>query len=321
MPVLRAVGPRRWDVLGVGDIDVDLYLGVPVLAGPDDKVPGAFLGEHPGGMIANVTCAASRLGSSAAMMGVVGDDDYGRLAVQGLAERGVDTSLVRVRQGGRTFFCVIMLDGSGEKALTAVDTDCHLPRREDLDPDAFAHTQIVHLMGDDLDTATWTAAEAQRRGALVSLDLEASTAAHGAQALRPLLANTDVLFMNEAGCFGLFGEDADRAASTVLRFGPAVGVVTRGRKGVTAVHGTTQVQVSALEVPVVDTTGAGDCFIGAFLNRLLAGWELAEATRFATAAAALSIGGIGSRSALPTTDQTAALMGRTTAVLSEFGVT
>lgn len=313
--------PRQWDVMGVGDIDVDLYLGVDALPSADSKVLGTMLGEHPGGMIANVACAASRLGSPAAMMGVVGDDPYGRVAVAGLAAFGVDTSLVQVRQGARTFFCVIMLDASGEKALTAVDTDCHLVRRADIDPDAFARTRVVHHMGDDLESATWTAAQARARGALVSLDLEPATAAHGSAALAPMLASTDIVFMNEAGCTTAFGADVHRAAAAILALGPKVCVVTRGARGVLAVSGTTSVTVPALEVPVVDTTGAGDCFIGAFLTRTLAGWDLEPAVRFATAAAALSIGAVGSRSALPTCDETTALMSRTTAQTPRPGAT
>lgn len=307
---------RTWDVLGVGDIDVDLYLGVPVLAGPDEKVGAQLLGEHPGGMIANVCCAASRVGARTAMMGVVGDDRYGATAVAGLAEFGVDTSLVRVRAGGRTFFCVIMLDTSGEKALTAVDTDCHLPTRDDIDPDAFARARVVHLMGDDLETATWTAMEAHDRGARVSLDIERSTAVHGPEALAPLLASTDIVFMNVAGCVTAFGADLSKATSAVLDMGPSVCVVTRGAGGVLAVSGGISVAVPALTLPVVDTTGAGDCFIGAFLSRLLEGWDLARAARFATAAAALSIGSVGSRTALPDLAQVSALMNRTTALTS-----
>ncbi len=97
--------------------------------------------------------------------------------------------------------------------------------------------------------------------------------------------------------------------------------MTRGARGVLAVDRTSAVTVPALLVPVADTTGAGDCFIGAFLTRLLAGWDITRAARFATAAAAVSIGGVGSRTALPTTGQVMALMGRTTAIHDETGAT
>lgn len=303
-------GSRRWDVVGVGDIDVDMFLGVTALAGRDEKVPARLLGEHPGGMIANVTCAASALGASAAMIGRVGTDAYGEVALRGLRDFGVDVSLVTIVDGGRTFYCVIMLDGSGEKALTAVLTDCHWPRRHDIDPECFSATRAVHLAGDDLELATWVGREARARGALVSLDLEASTAAHGMPALRPLLASTDVLFMNHSGC-RLFDDDPVRAAELAHGLGPKVVVVTRGARGVLASTHQETFRVDALPGPVVDTTGAGDCFIGAFLTRLLAENGVDEASRYAVAAASVSIRSVGSRTSLPDHEMVLGLVGKT----------
>jgi len=311
--------PRQWDVLGLGDIDIDLFLGVEQLAGRDEKVVGAYLGEHPGGMIANVCCAASTLGASTAMIGRVGDDAYGALAVQGLTDLGVDTSLVRTIKDGRTFYCVVMLDGTGEKALTVVDTDCHLPKAEDVDVGSLARTRLVHLMGDDLEMANWVAESAHERGTLVSLDLEAATAAHGLDALHRLLSYTDVLFMNSSGCRAAFADDPVDAAARALLLGPRVVVVTGGAGGALACDGATTVNVDGLRMPVVDTTGAGDCFIGAFLTRLLDGWGLSDTTRFAVAAASLSIGAVGSRNRLPSHAQALELMSQTISLPTASG--
>lgn len=289
---------RRWDIVGIGDIDVDMFLGVTKLAGRDEKVPGLLLGEHPGGMIANVVCAASVLGASTAMIGRVGTDAYAEVALRDLRDFKVDDSMVTIVDGGRTFYCVIMLDESGEKALTAVLTDCHWPQRHDIDPEWFWATRMVHLAGDDLELAIWAAEEAHTRGALVSLDLEASTAVHGVSALRPLLASTDVLFINHSGC-RLFDDDPVRAAELAHRTGPGVVVITQGARGVLASTGAEVLRVDALPAPVVDTTGAGDCFIGAFLTQLLVGHGIGEASRYAAAAASVSIGSVGSRTSLP----------------------
>lgn len=305
-------GSRRWDVIGVGDIDVDMFLEVPTLAGRDEKVPARLLGEHPGGMIANVTCAVSVLGGSAAMVGRVGTDAYGEIAVRGLRDLGVDTSQVTVVNGGRTFYCVIMLDGSGEKALTAVLTDCHRPGRGDIDPACFADTRVVHLAGDYLDLAIWVGREARDRGALVSLDLEASTAAHGVPALRPLLGDTDVLFMNHAGS-RMFHDDPERALHLAHALGPRVVVVTLGAHGVLASDSVDVVRVEVLQSPVVDTTGAGDCFIGAFLSQLLTAPGVEQASRYAVAAATASIRAVGARTALPDHEAVLELFDRTRA--------
>jgi len=291
---------REWDILGIGDIDVDLCLRVDRLPGRDEKVFAELLGEFPGGMTANVCCAARRFGARSAMIGTVGTDPYGGMAMEGLLEHGVDTSLVRVVEGGRTFFCVVLLDESGEKALTVVRTDRHLPGKADMDPEDFGRSRLVHVIGDDAEFVEWAAIEARGRGALVSVDMEASTTARGARGLVPLLRHVDVAFFNESGYRGAFGGDARTALGTVLGLGPRVVVITRGAEGSLVGSSDEQHAVPGHRVEVVDSTGAGDCFIGAFLTYLLEGVALRDCARFATAAAALSLGGVGARSALPT---------------------
>lgn len=301
-------GRREWDVLGIGDTDMDVFVKVAHIPGRDEKVFGEFLGEYPGGMIANFCCAASRLGVSAAMASVVGDDGRGAAALEGLAAYGVDTSQVRVRRGGTTFFCVIFLDGSGEKALTAIKTDCHIPHKTDIDAGAFGRATIVHTMGDDPELAAWAAREAKARGALVSLDMEAATTSHGLAALGDLLPNVDLAFINEVGLREGLGESPSEGAKRVLAAGPSVVAVTMGGDGSLVASREEAVQIPAFAVPVVDTTGAGDCFNGAFVVGYLRGWGLEACGRFASAAASLSVTDVGARGALPDEARVRALL-------------
>lgn len=277
---------------------MDLFLAVERLPGRDEKVMGEYLGEHPGGVVANFCCAASRLGARTALATVVGEDRYGRMAVADLEAHDVDTSLVKVRRGGTTYFCVVHLDESGEKALTVVKTDCMLPDRSEVDPDSFTRARLVHLMASDPPLAAWVAREARVRGALVSVDLEPGGAIHGFPALRELLSNADLVFPNEAGLSVLTGEDPVSGADRILRLGPRVVVVTLGSKGCLIVTEDGALRVPSFRVPVMDTTGAGDCFNGAFVTAYLRGWDLAHCGEFASAAAALSVGEVGTRSAL-----------------------
>lgn len=290
---------RDWDVLGIGDTDMDIFVKVVDLPGRDEKVLGQYLGEHPGGMIANFCCAASKLGARAAMASVVGDDVRGEPALAGLETCGVDTSQIRVRVEGTTFFCIILLDASGEKALTAVKTDCHMPARTDVDPNAIGRARLVHLMGDDLDFAGWAAREAKSRDTLVSLDMEASTTSRGFAALAELLQDVDIAFVNEVGLRWGFGEDPHEGARELLAAGSSVVVVTMGSKGALVASAEGVAQVPAFRVPVVDTTGAGDCFNGAFAVGYLHNWSLDACGRFASAAAALTVGAVGARTTLP----------------------
>ena len=290
---------RRWDVLGIGDAGVDIFLRVERLPGRDEKIMGECLGEYPGGVVANFCCAASRLGSRTALATVVGDDLYGRMAIADLEAHEVDTGSVTIRQGGRTYFCVVNLDGSGEKALTVVKTDCMLPGRSDVDPGAFAHARLVHLTSSDPSLAAWVASEAKTRNTIVSLDLEPAGAGAGLQALHELLENVDLVFANEAGLSTLVGDDLLAGARKVLHFGPRAVVVTMGSKGSLIVTRDNPAYVPAFRVAVVDTTGAGDCFNAAFVTGYLEGWSLVRCGRFATAAAAISVTRVGGRGALP----------------------
>ncbi|MFN8592580.1 MAG: carbohydrate kinase family protein [Thermomicrobiales bacterium] len=289
--------PRRWDVLGVGDADVDLYLRVSRLAGRDEKVLGGLLGELPGGVVANFACAASRMGMRTALATIVGDDRYGEIALDGLREASVATDLVLVKPGGRTYFCVVMLDDTGEKALTVVETDCMSPDITDLDPESFGEARLVHLMASDFDVTVWIAREARRRGTLVSLDIEPTTVSDD---FASLLGLVDLAFPNREGLRRLAAGDELAGARQVLALGPRVVVVTMGSQGCLIVSAEETIRLPAFPVPVVDTTGAGDCFNGAFVSGYLRGWDLARCGRTAAAAAALSVTAVGSRTAQPT---------------------
>lgn len=290
---------REWDLLGIGDAAVDLYIRVKSLPGRDEKVMGQYLGEYAGGMISNVCCATSRFGARTAMAAVVGDDRYGRLAVEGLREYGVDTSQIRVQAGGRTFFCVSFLDDTGEKALMGVRSDLLVPKKSDLDPEALGRATAVHVIANDAELASWVAREAQARGTQVSVDLEAVSTTGGLEAVRAVLQDVDIAFMNESGLREGLGVAPEEGARLILDSGPTVAVVTAGGSGAFVATGEEVTHIPAFKVPVADTTGAGDCFNGVFLTGYLQGWDLHKCGLHASAAAALSVTRIGARAALP----------------------
>lgn len=290
---------QSWDVLGVGDADVDLFLRVDHLPAHDEKVLGELVGEFPGGVVANFCCAVSRMGSRTALASVVGDDRYGRMTLASLEAYGVDISEVRVRQGGQTYFCVVHLDATGEKALTVVQTDCLSPRRTDLDPEGFGRARLVHMMAAHLDVTLWAAREAKERRALVSLDVEPTTVGRGLTDLETLLRHVDLAFPNAAGLSGLFSGEVLEGARQMVRMGPEVVVVTMGADGCLVVTREESITIPGYRVPVADTTGAGDCFNGAFVTGYLRGWDLERCGRFAAAAAAISVTAVGARTALP----------------------
>lgn len=290
---------RCWDILGIGDADVDIYLDTPELPGRDEKVLGGLIGEFPGGVVANFCCAASKAGARVALVSLVGNDHFGHMAIDSLQACGVDTGPVVVREGGQTYFCVVMLDDSGEKALVVVKTDCIGPTRDDIDPNLIGEARLIHLMANDIDLTAWIAEEAVRRGTLVSLDIEPTTVG-SPEAMARLLRSVDLAFPNAAGLRALASGDELSGAREILALGPQVVVVTLGAQGCLVVSKDESFRVPGIPVPVADTTGAGDCFNGTFVAGYLRGWDLRRCAEIATAAAAISVTGIGSRSALAT---------------------
>ena len=289
----------RWDILGIGDTGVDIFLRVDRLPGRDDKVIAHLIGEFPGGMVANFCGAAGRLGATTALVSLVGDDPHGRAAIDDLVAHGVDVSRVAMRLGGRTCFCVVHLDESGEKALSVVVTDCIAPSIDQAKAVDLGQARLVYLAATELDLALWAAREAKKRGAIVMLDIESSAVLRDRPKLLRILGFVDIASANEAGFQALIGGSAMPDPAELLRFGPRVGIVTLGARGCASATTTQTARRDGFEVETVDTTGAGDCFNAAFAVSQLRGWTLQRGVEFATAAAAISVGGVGGHAAAP----------------------
>lgn len=295
---------KDWDVLGVGETDVDIFLKVDHIPDRDEKVAGELLGEYPGGIVANFCCAASMLGNRTSIFAQVARDRYGEMSVSDLEAYGVDTGLIQVRDEGSTYFCIVLLDSSGEKALTVVETDCMFPDPAELDPDTFSRSRSVYLMAGNLSLATWAAVQARSRDVLVTLDLETSDAERGLPALRELLTSTDIVFPNETALSVLTGEDPETAARQLLELGAEIVVVKKGAEGCLILTEEDLWSVPSFRPPaMVDSTGAGDCFNAAFVTGYLRGWIPERCGKFASAAAALSLREVGARGAIPTYEE------------------
>ena len=289
-------------IIAIGDADMDIFLRVERLPRRDEKVMALSHHHCPGGMAANFASAVATLGTPSAFMGPVGDDAFGRETVADMQRRGVDTRSVRVKPGEETFFCVVLLDQSGEKALVLAPTSTMSPAPDELDFDAIAGAWLIHTTAHNLATGLAAAYHASANNVLVSVDLELSGLAPEDPRFDELFALIDILFVNEHTLNVLLGQDLslDESARLMRQRGPTTVVITRGARGALVAHGDEPiVYVPGFTVPVVDTTGAGDCFAAAFVHARYQGKSPTDALRFAVVAAALSVSAIGSRNALP----------------------
>jgi sulfofructose kinase len=290
---------RPIDMLAVGGIDADMVLTVDQLPSHDEKVMGMLVGWMAGGPAANCACVASRLGLRAAALAMVGDDRSGQMIIDGYAEFGVDISLIEVVPGATSPFTVILVPPTGEKAIVVVPGTPPSYRMDRVER-ALRQTRVMYMMPGAQAQFLELARLARACGAEVMIDVE-STVGIDPSSLRRVLAAVDIASFNRDGFIAAAGEQptAD-SVRRLLGYGPHTIVVTLGAQGALAAMAGRVARRPGYCVQVVDTTGAGDTFNAAFLSATLAGIALEQRLRFANAAAALSVTGMGPRGRLPT---------------------
>ena len=290
------------DVLCIGDLDVDMFVSVLEIPGFDQKVAGRNHGQKAGGMSANCAVAVSRLGLKSRLIAAVGSDQAGDFAIESLTRDAVDLQYLARRADEQTFLCLVLLSPAGEKSLIKLETPAYLPRVTDLVPEAFDGVRHLHVTYGSPELSLAALRMASERGLSTSLDLEPPDIARNPDLLSTVLPLIDTLFLNK---------EAYEAARSVLGEGLAVSrlrsdaevIITLGAKGCRRLGRDDVLESPGFAMHPVDTTGAGDCFAGAYLASRLSGMPVAERLRFANAAAALSTRSIGAQEGMPRRQQ------------------
>jgi ribokinase len=299
------------DVFVLGSINQDFILKVERRPEPGETVTNAELSTHNGGKGANQAAAAALLGASVTILGRVGDDEFGEPLVQALQEKGIDTSLVERASGKSTGAAFITVTPDGENAITVAPGANRSLTPEDVDAaaDAIGDARVfvaqMEIPEPSVLRAVEVAAEQGTR-ALVNL-------APTFEVPRELLERLDPLVVNEHEAAFLLGREVDgvdgalSAAPELLSSGPRSAVITIGEDGAVLADGESVEHLPAPGVEVVDTTGAGDAFVGALATQLARGASLREAVAYAVRAGAAAVTKEGAQGALPTPEVVEAL--------------
>ncbi len=293
---LRVPREKPFDVVGVGINVVDYLFRIPCFPAPDTKSDALAVTRQGGGLTATAMVACARLGLRTRYIGKFGSDEIGRLAREMLAPEGLDMegSIQAVDAPHR--LCVVLVEeGTGHRTIVR-----HRDRRvwlqpEELSREAVCGGRVLHLDGYEGDAALQAARWARQAGIPVSVDAEDST-----ERREELFGLTDILIVGQR-----FGRELTSAADLagmldgLAALGPSCVGVTMGEAGSVLRHRGKTVQAAGFPVEVVDTTGAGDVFHGAFLYGLLQGWEAQDILRFANAVSALKCTRLGGRAGIP----------------------
>jgi sulfofructose kinase len=238
----------------------------------------------------------SHLGGSAAFLGVMGDEAEGEMIRRDLESWQINTTFLLSRPKKRSACAYIWVEQSNGNRTVALDPGGADPlKSEELPTDLIRSTPLLLIDGRDTDTCLAAARLCHEGGGQVILD-----AGSPRTRIEELLTVTDHAVVSGDFIEGTFpGLKLEEILSRLQDMGPAEVVITCGEKGGFWRSGGISAPYPAFPIKVVDTTGAGDVFHGAYLFGLFKGWGMEQRCRFAAGAAALACRGLGGRSTLP----------------------
>lgn len=280
---------------------MDLVVRSPRHPQPGETILGGEFRTFPGGKGANQAVAAARLGGEVWMVGKVGKDPYGARLVAGLEAEGIHTGYIFEDDSASTGVALITVDAAGQNTIvvsSGANASLSVEEVQQAE-DAFSGAAVVLLQLEIPLPAVRRAIElAKQHGAAVVLNPAP------AQPLEPeLVARSDYLIPNETELRHLAGSGPEEPvlemAEALQNKGARSVVVTLGSEGVLVLEGAIRKRLPALEATVVDTTAAGDAFLGAFAVALVRGHSVYAAAAWGNAAGALAVTRSGAQPSLP----------------------
>ncbi|TFB32409.1 ribokinase [Pseudomonas sp. F01002] len=291
-------------VVVIGSLNMDLVTRAPRLPRGGETLIGESFATVSGGKGANQAVAAARLGAQVSMVGCVGSDAYGKELRGALLAEQIDCQAVSTVDDS-SGVALIVVDDNSQNAIVIV-----AGANGALTPEVIDRFDAVLRAADviicQLEVPDATVGHALKRGR----ELGKTVILNPAPASRPLpadwYASIDYLIPNESEASALSGlpvdslASAETAASRLISLGAGKVIITLGAQGSLFANGKGFEHFPAPKVKAVDTTAAGDTFVGGFAAALAAGKNEADAIRFGQVAAALSVTRAGAQPSIPT---------------------
>jgi ribokinase len=300
------------DIVVIGSINMDLVVKTQRIPQAGETITGNHFATIPGGKGANQAAAIARLGGSVSMIGCVGEDAFGAQLRNNLAALGVDIGQVVSLDMLPTGTATIIVEESGENRIIIVAGANGAVREQLVDQGCPLIEQALFLVLQfEIPLPTVEYALKVAKGAGVSTILNPAPALRIDPAVLPLI---DYLIVNETEATYLSSIQVDdllsakAAAQALKQSGCGAVAVTLGEQGALVLQEGDPIHIPAPLVEVVDTTAAGDAFVGALAVSLARGLSLAEASRYAVAAGSLAVTRFGAQPSLPTQDEVTSLL-------------
>jgi len=290
-------------VVVVGSINMDLVFSTPRMPAVGETIVGQEFRQIPGGKGANQAVAARRQGADVALIGRVGDDEFGRQLLACLVEDGVNVTHVSRQARMASGVAGILVDIDGRNSIVIAPGANDLLGITDINA-ATATIRSSHALVCQLETPLSVAARA-----IEIAQINGVPVVFNPSPMQPLsdslLGMVDYLVVNEIEAAQLSGiEVGDRdgaalAADKLLERGVGAVLLTMGAQGVFVAERDIRRFIPAIAVQAVDTTAAGDTFAGAFAVGLVRGLNAVDAGTLAQYAAALTVTKLGAQTSIP----------------------
>ena len=286
----------------VGSVNIDLVATVTALPRPGETVSAVDYAQFLGGKGSNQAIAAARLGRSVSFVGLVGEDAESGFVRESLAAEHIDTSHVAHMPGVPTGRAMVLVDSAAENCIVIV-------------AGANGHLDAAHVRGASAAINSASVVVSQLEIPLDAV-IEAARLAEGLFILNPapaptqplpqeLLSLADILVVNEIEYEAVLGRALPTGLQALLdelaadETLPYSLIITAGERGALVWDGVVLTEIPAPNVTVVDTTGAGDTFIGALADCLSRGENLVTAAQWAVHAGAIAVGSLGATTGMP----------------------
>ncbi len=296
---------KKYDIIGLATPGQDLVVEL-------EKMPQTVSSRmydccfQGGGWVATALCAAGNLGMRASFCGVIGDDIFGKMITEDFRFNHVDTSHLIVEKGKRSNFCLCITERA-DKAKTFISRpgECREVEPEDIDEDYIRSARMLHV--GFVNAGIRKAAEIMRSaGGKVSVDAAYyKPYVYENYDIFDIFIGSEYYFNGVAESLGidlahpLSDETMFEVMRSIQKQGPDIVIFTFGADGSKGIYGENTFSIPAMDVPVVDTTGAGDVFHGAFDAAYLRGMDVVSAAKYATGVSSIKCTRMGGRAGIP----------------------
>ena len=228
---------------------------------------------------------------------MLGSDELSHFALEGFIKEGVDISHVIKEEGAGPHFAFVIADErSGQRTIWWTDEQVSQVKPDEINKEFITSAKFLLVDEYQFEAGLEAARVAKQGKVQVVLDAERPNR----QGIEKLIQLTDILIVPKEFAFQFCrSNELESSAQSLLNLGPSVVVITQGEEGSFCKTAKKSFHQPAFQVEVVDTTGCGDVFHGAFIYGMLQGWPLKAVAEFSSAVSALKCRKLGGRSGIP----------------------